>query len=318
MAKKNWYPALTLFFLAPMIGELLSGSAPPLEFFNPVVFIMLALSYGCSAVIIRELVCRWKKGWNSIFVLGAAYAFVNEGLSAKSFFDPNWIDIGILGHYGRLFGINWVWSFGLIAYHIIISISIPILIVTLIFPKQNSLPWISRRMFNALGILLIADTIFIYFNISEFRVPLIYLIATIASIAILIFAAKRVPEIKYISKKVNVPKARWFWLVGFLAAFVFFLVFDGLPKSGIHPIISVSMIAAVILIAVWLVYRMSCSFSAWRDKHRLALSSGVLGALILFTPVLEFEKHMAGMVAVGASFAAFLVWLNRAIVNREK
>jgi len=28
-------PAIVLFLLAPAIGELLSGSAPPLEFFNP-------------------------------------------------------------------------------------------------------------------------------------------------------------------------------------------------------------------------------------------------------------------------------------------
>jgi len=36
-------PALILFFLAPAIAELLSGSAPPAEFFNPVRITALIL-----------------------------------------------------------------------------------------------------------------------------------------------------------------------------------------------------------------------------------------------------------------------------------
>jgi len=38
------------FLLSPAIGELLSGSAPPLEFFNPFGFAMLASLYGSGAV----------------------------------------------------------------------------------------------------------------------------------------------------------------------------------------------------------------------------------------------------------------------------
>jgi len=33
--------ALVLFFLSPMIAELLSGSAPPVEFFNPLGLLVL-------------------------------------------------------------------------------------------------------------------------------------------------------------------------------------------------------------------------------------------------------------------------------------
>ena len=40
-ARKGLLPALVLFFLSPAIGELLSGSAPPVEFFNPVLFVVL-------------------------------------------------------------------------------------------------------------------------------------------------------------------------------------------------------------------------------------------------------------------------------------
>ena len=56
-------PALVLFFLAPVIGELLSGSAPPIEFFNPFSLIILPALYGSGALLVRELTLRWKKRW---------------------------------------------------------------------------------------------------------------------------------------------------------------------------------------------------------------------------------------------------------------
>ena len=59
---RNTRPALALFFLAPMVGELLSGSAPPAEFFNPFTLLLLAALYGSGAVLIRELRVRWGTG----------------------------------------------------------------------------------------------------------------------------------------------------------------------------------------------------------------------------------------------------------------
>lgn len=80
--------ALFLFFFSPVIGELVSGNAPPLVFFGPAHFIFLSIIYGSSALLIRELIVRWGKGWPSLLALGFAYGIVNEGLAAKTFFDP--------------------------------------------------------------------------------------------------------------------------------------------------------------------------------------------------------------------------------------
>jgi len=84
-----------------MIGELLSGSAPPTEFFNPIVFLLLASLYGSGAIVVRELKIRWKKDIRAVLLLGAAYGILEEGLMVKSFFDPGWMDLGILGTFGR-------------------------------------------------------------------------------------------------------------------------------------------------------------------------------------------------------------------------
>ncbi|MCG2769572.1 MAG: hypothetical protein L6435_14495 [Anaerolineae bacterium] len=37
-------------------------------------------------MLIRELRVRWGKGWPTVFVLGAAYGVLEEGLMVKSFF----------------------------------------------------------------------------------------------------------------------------------------------------------------------------------------------------------------------------------------
>jgi hypothetical protein len=55
-------PVLALYFLSPMVGELLSGSSPPLSFFSPFGLIFLTGLYGSGAIIVRETVRRWGKG----------------------------------------------------------------------------------------------------------------------------------------------------------------------------------------------------------------------------------------------------------------
>ncbi|RJS77070.1 hypothetical protein CW667_04190, partial [Candidatus Bathyarchaeota archaeon] len=137
MRKPKIPPALVLFFLAPAIGELLSGSSPPLEFFNPLTLLFLASLYGGGAIVVRELKVRWKKDFRTVLLLGAAYGILEEGLLVKSFFDPYWMDLGILGVYGRWLEVNWVWTEMLIIYHAVFSISIPIILVELAYPERK-------------------------------------------------------------------------------------------------------------------------------------------------------------------------------------
>jgi hypothetical protein len=94
-------PALTLFLLSQAIGELLSGPSPPLEFFNSIAFLFMASLYRSGAIVVRELELRWKKDFKALLLLGAAHGILEEGLLVKSFFDPKWMDLGILGSFGR-------------------------------------------------------------------------------------------------------------------------------------------------------------------------------------------------------------------------
>jgi len=175
-------PALFLFFLAPAIGELLSGSAPPVEFFNPFSLLILSALYGSGAVLARELTLRWDKRWPTILTLGLAYGIIEEGLMIKSFFDPNWMDLGILGTYGRLAGVNWVWSVFLTLYHATVSIAIPILLTELIYADRRDKPWIGRRGLIGLSILLAAVVLFGALALAPYRPPFVpYLFAILTT-----------------------------------------------------------------------------------------------------------------------------------------
>ena len=74
-------PALVLLFMAPVLGELVSGHQYLLEFMNPLSFILTALPYGLGALICRELTIRWNKGRLSLLLMGAAYGFLQKALS---------------------------------------------------------------------------------------------------------------------------------------------------------------------------------------------------------------------------------------------
>jgi hypothetical protein len=71
VSKNPWWTpkrkALTfLMFASAAIAELMSGSSPPLEFFNPFSGFLLFVFYGCGVVLVRETALRWNKGYAGI------------------------------------------------------------------------------------------------------------------------------------------------------------------------------------------------------------------------------------------------------------
>jgi len=271
---KRLIPPVALFFLAPAIAELLSGSAPPVEFFRPIGFAVLTILYGGGAILVREITIRWKKGWVSLLVLGAAYGIVEEGLMVKSFFDPNWTDLGILGTYGRWAGVNWVWSIELTIYHAVISIAIPISIVELIFASRRSDTWVGRRGLTILSVLFVADVAFGYFLLTTYRPGAIPYFLTVAVVIALILIAWRLPHQALTPKAVIVRHPFWFWLTGFLGTVSFFLIFWGLPRTVLHPGLTILISIGLMTLISWVVIRMSGKGAAWTEMHRLALVAG--------------------------------------------
>jgi hypothetical protein len=324
-ARRGLSPALVLLFLSPVTAELLSGSAPPAEFFQPFSLLVMSALYGSGAILIRELVLRWRKGWPSTVLLGAAYGIVEEGLMVKSFFDPQWVDLGPLGVYGRWAGVNWVWSLGLTIFHAVWSISIPILLVTLMFPRRAKEPWVGRRTLRVLGVLLAADVAFGFLALTPYRPPAIpYLLAALAVIG-LFAAARRLPAGFRVSRPIDAavdrPRGMRYFAAGLAGAVAFFILLWAIPNTGVRPVLDMAL---MLLLAgtVWLVLRRGNPASRWDARHQLALASGALSFLIILAPLQQLDLaravEMRGMALVGLAMAILLVWLGRRTRRLER
>jgi hypothetical protein len=309
------------FCLAPAIGELLSGSSPPLQFFNPPTFLLLAVLYGGGAILIRETVFRWGKGWTSIFILGAAYGMAEEGLAVKSFFDPHWKDLGPLAHYGRWAGVNWVWSLQLTLYHAVVSIAIPLLLVQLAYPDQRDRPWTTKRAFKVLLILFLADIALCFFAITPYRPPLVPYLLTLLLILGLYFLAERAPTPSFPRQTGTVARPLFFYFAGFAGILIYFVFSWILPNTPLSPVWDLLLSAAWALGMAWFVSSRSGGGSSWTEFHQFMLAAGALAFFILLALLMEIRPHppaRAGMGLTGLAAAFLLFRLGRKIAARRR
>src|ERR1051326_3441571 len=74
--RQGLWSALSLFFLAPLVGEFLLGNTPITSL--PSV-LLLAPMYGGGALLIREIARRTGRGWPTMVLLAAAYGLPGDG-----------------------------------------------------------------------------------------------------------------------------------------------------------------------------------------------------------------------------------------------
>ncbi len=310
-AKANYArPILFLFVLSPAIGELLSGSSPPLEFFNPFTFLILASLYGSGALLVREYARRWGKGWRSILLLGAAYGIIEEGILVRSFFDPNWVDLGILGTYGRWLGVNWIWAEWLTIYHAIFSITIPILLVELYYPQYRAQPWLSPKQMRLFQTAFVGVALFGLVGFPYYALELvIWLPACLIIVALLAWSAKRIPNTFPVQDGLNVS---WRKLIplGFSVPLVFFFLF----YSTLIPIPAITMLIGVLGVLGYERILRRWAPQGFTDLQRLGLAGGALGFFMSFDSILEING-VFGMSAVGVAFLIFIFKLRKRILG---
>jgi hypothetical protein len=313
-----------LYFLAPITGEMLSGSTPPLLFLNLVNLIYLPALYGSGAVLARELVRRRGLGWASILLLGASYGVLEEGLVGTSWFNPHWPDIGYLGTYGRLFETSWVWALGLTLYHMVVSIAVPIILAEALFPRIADQPWLGHKGGRAFVVWLTIISLLglLGFGFLEFRKqgythpPAMYLVALAFAVALVVLGLRRRPPLPLVPTARSAPRRWSLRLLGFLATIIYFTLSWVIPNVIPVALITMLLFAGCVLFAVWRVRAWSRRLG-WGAEHRLALASGVLGFfLLLYAPLGEFlappaGKPTAGMTLVAVVFLAGLAWLSR-------
>jgi hypothetical protein len=307
--------------LAPAIGELLSGSSPPLEFFNPFSLFLLCLMYGGGALLVREAVFRWKQGWLSMLLLGAAYGIAEEGLACKSFFDPGWMDIGVLGSYGRFAGVNWIWTIELTAFHAVFSIAASIILVTLLFPGKKDEAWLSRRGLFLAGAGFAFIIPFCYLFLTPYRPPAEMIAAACLAIAGLVLLAWKLPRPfpweRFLGPARELSASvRWFF--GFGLAWTSLLFFFSWIFVWLSPWAALTGLAMLAFFAGsgLLLARKTVYGRGWSDLHRHGLVAGSLGFFVFLGIILEFGG-VRGMSGVAAVFILLLLWLRRRLMASE-
>ncbi len=314
MIRQKIPPALFLFVIAPVFGELFSGSSPLNEFISPVTFVTLALLYGCGAIIARELVVRWKKGWASLLLLGFAYGIYEEGLLVQSFFDPTWIDLGNLGVYGRVAGVNWVWAEHLTIFHALISIAASVAFVEGLYPERRAERWVTQRKWwvanwaGFIGIYLVWEAMTTYD-------PGVWKLLSWLAILGLVLLARVLPARLLPAVERNVPRPWRFGWAGFLGLFgQFFLIYQGSDNRAYpFPVVMLLIVAWDGLI-LWLILRWNGNGAAWDDRHRIVLVNGALSFFLVLGPLTAGGQYPVMYFSNPIFF--ILIWLAARWINQ--
>ena len=261
MPARNRRAALTLFLFPAVSVELLGGNTSLAQFFDPPTFVVLTVLYGGAALLVRETVVRWGKGFTSIVVLASGYGMVNEGLCSKGFFDPHFYAVVATGleGFGRWFGINVPWALYISIFHATFSIIVPIGIASSIFPGRER--WIGSRLYAALLVALGATIVFSFALLRSASTHYRYgdgpgPIALILSLLLLdIVIAWKLPAPGFRRWQMT-PHAPALFALGAVYAFAFFLSLRILQAAG-SPLFFVAFYAALfVALPVWLLLKL--------------------------------------------------------------
>lgn len=292
--------------MSPVIAELMSGSSPPLEYFSPPSFALLLALYGSGVLIVRELSVIWNKGWVSIIVMGAAYGILEEGVAVKSFFDPNWMDLGGLGIYGRFLGTNWVWATWLTVFHSMISISLPILLFTLVYPGLRGTRILSRRQFQLVCGFLFLDVLVCTTLLNQYVPSLPMYILAIAAVVGLVYYARHIPS-TFLAPRTASPS--WsplrFAMLGIALTIGNFFI-AGLFVEGTVPfVVPIAMISGLTFYGIIKIHEHIGSANNTREL--VGLVTGLMTFLVIFGLA---QVQVPGMVVLAIIEVLFLIDLN--------
>lgn len=254
------HPVLLLLVLTPGIPEYLSGSSAfwPIVIspFGFLLFLGLNLGlYGPGVLLVREAHVRWKKGWSTILLLGAAYGLLEEGTALSTLFNPKASVVGGLGTYGHAYGVSWVWLIGILGVHIVYSVGLPILLLGLALPETRGQRFLIGRRLPLTAVIYAADIALLVY-ITHYYVgaaPLLVLAAVVAGLLWLV--AWRIPS-GLLDPPRDTPRRepRFFFVPGLLY-FALLILVPGLINAAHLPAVvagASDLVATLLLfLGIW-------------------------------------------------------------------
>jgi hypothetical protein len=273
--------------------------------------------YTSGALLIREAVIRWNKGWPTIFALGGAYAIMEEGISDQTIFNPHTSPLGPSGVYGHFAGVNWLWVPDVFVIHILMSLFLPILLLGYALPETRGKSLLNLRQIKVVTGVLALDSAFLAVLVVHstgywYGFPL--LASSVAAIIGLCLLGWRLPR-DLLRRRPGPPTASRlrFFLVG---AFVY-------PLMVIATLIGVSdHIPAVLLLLV--IVGIPAGFFLWvlrnirgarYERHVVAFGAGLISLGMILGVLFEFPLEI--VVIADTAVLYFFFWLDGELARRD-
>ncbi|WP_158852451.1 hypothetical protein [Saccharothrix deserti] len=308
---------LALFALAPLMGEVVGAALRLSNFVEPLRVAAIVCFYGAGVVLLREIAQRLRlSGWG-IVLLGLAFALVEEGLGLQTIFNP----VGMDGEsvHGRALGVNWFWGVVVSGYHVVWSVLIPIAVVHLVFARRSRAAWLSRPALLLFGILFAVGTalfVLISHLRSDFRLLPVQVVAVLAAVALLVWAASRCTARGRPPVPGRPTRPVLSTLVGFAAGAVWLLLylvaFIGGGASFVWWTLAATLFATAVaaLLGRW-------ERRGWATQDRLAMCFGAALAAALFGLLLvsladRAEDVVFQVIMIGGVVAGY-AWGRRRI-----
>jgi hypothetical protein len=317
----GWRPSLTLAILSPLIAEVLSGATKVSVVFALVPEILV---WGCGALIIREVVRRWRGGWTSMLLLGLGLSIAEEFVIQQTSLAPLPFP-GALVHYGRSWGVNWIYFLFMLGYESVWVVLVPIQVTDLIFPGMRHTPWLrDRGLFVAAILFLIGSRIAWYAWIKRVR-PMIFHLPPYHPGALImgsgVFAIALLTTLAYFARHIRTgepnpargtPLAWIVVVLGFVLGMPFYALmsFVFAPKEPQIPFGEVLAAGIAWAVLVYLLLGRVIRSASWNDMHRWALTfgstllcmvAGFIGSS-RWKPIDVYGKAVLNLLAVVAFF----------------
>ena len=290
------HPILCLFLLTPGIPEYLSSSSPLNAIvLNPLQFAFQlsanAALYLPGALLIREAMIRWRKGWATVLLLGAAYGILEEGIALSTLYNPTAHPVGKLGYFGHFLGVSWVWTAGILLVHMVYSIALPILLLGLALPGTRGVSLVGGRGIKVAFCVLAADVTFLSSLITfgtHFWMGWSVFLGSWIAIGALILVVRMVPPGIVHAREggPKIGKVTAFFLG--LAFFVFILFPEQLPLGAHFPPIT-SILMMYVLEGGLLLLVVRNVGSLGNERILVALALGILLPICVFGVAAELS-----------------------------
>ncbi|NIQ05903.1 MAG: hypothetical protein GWO20_09335 [Candidatus Korarchaeota archaeon] len=276
---------LSLFF-----GEIISGSTPPLDFTDPLLFLFFWSLYGSGVLLMRELWVRWGQEYSQLMVLGILYGIIKEGIASKSFFNLAWVDLDSILSIGMSVGVTFAWVIWLSIFHAVFSITLPILLIHTIYPECKEKPFFSDAGLKGVLIIFLSVVVIIFFFLSPSIPPILPYIVTLG---VTVYLVKKAKEGITLKKPFIVPYLKQNPMIfGITFTFTMFFLFFLFPNS----------ILGVTFPIILVIFFLLNFYERLEDYSRLQqfrLVIGLLLPLLLFFDVLMGVRGSIGLALTG-------------------